>query len=457
MLGQDDLRPNSEADDPKAYNRQSIGKRMVIVSAGVVMNVILAAIGFMILFSFGFNVAPTKVGSVLPNSPAQLAGVRVGDDIIQLDGRDLHNDQTKLQLNAALSASNQDIPIKVSRLMKDNSRQELNLDIIPAKADLGGIKLVGLGVGPYLDLATLSVEEGQRLKEIKDEAKHIFWNSRLLKPGDKITAVNGTAVGKGDYAVLDAHLQTGQTVTIEVTDKDGKKRQESFNPMFVPPFGSNQWDLLGMVPRHQVTSVIPDSPVFEKAQSGDILLEVRDGQTVDGKSLPTFSSLSKFVNDQAKADKKIRLTVLRDGKLVELEPTKPIEIRRGIYGVGIGMAVDDSAAVVAEAVAGSPAAAAGLTPKSTIKAVNGTAVANWRDVHTTIRKALPADATAATVELTYATDGGETKKAELKLSHRHPRGPQCPLRFRARTEPDQGKASGQRACAGNPVGRYRNA
>ncbi|QOV87478.1 site-2 protease family protein [Humisphaera borealis] len=416
MLGQDDLRPNSEADDPKAYNRQSIGKRMVIVSAGVVMNVILAAIGFMILFSFGFNVAPTKVGSVLPNSPAQLAGVRVGDDIIQLDGRDLHNDQTKLQLNAALSASNQDIPIKVSRLMKDNSRQELNLDIIPAKADLGGIKLVGLGVGPYLDLATLSVEEGQRLKEIKDEAKHIFWNSRLLKPGDKITAVNGTAVGKGDYAVLDAHLQTGQTVTIEVTDKDGKKRQESFNPMFVPPFGSNQWDLLGMVPRHQVTSVIPDSPVFEKAQSGDILLEVRDGQTVDGKSLPTFSSLSKFVNDQAKADKKIRLTVLRDGKLVELEPTKPIEIRRGIYGVGIGMAVDDSAAVVAEAVAGSPAAAAGLTPKSTIKAVNGTAVANWRDVHTTIRKALPADATAATVELTYATDGGETKKAELKLS-----------------------------------------
>src|SRR4051794_25885376 len=29
MMGQDDLRPNAEASDPRAYNRQTIGKRMV--------------------------------------------------------------------------------------------------------------------------------------------------------------------------------------------------------------------------------------------------------------------------------------------------------------------------------------------------------------------------------------------------------------------------------------------
>src|ERR1044072_2884423 len=33
MLGQDDLRPNAVADDPRAYNRKSIGARMVVVSA----------------------------------------------------------------------------------------------------------------------------------------------------------------------------------------------------------------------------------------------------------------------------------------------------------------------------------------------------------------------------------------------------------------------------------------
>src|SRR4051794_6411907 len=62
MLGQDDLNPNNIADDPRAYNMKPIPKRMVIVSAGVIMNVILAAIGFFVLFLIGFDVPPPVVG-----------------------------------------------------------------------------------------------------------------------------------------------------------------------------------------------------------------------------------------------------------------------------------------------------------------------------------------------------------------------------------------------------------
>src|SRR5437762_3085827 len=70
MLGQDDLNPNAQSDDPRAYNRKSIGARMVVVSAGVIMNVILAAIGFMAVFMMGFKTQPPLVGGVMPNSPA---------------------------------------------------------------------------------------------------------------------------------------------------------------------------------------------------------------------------------------------------------------------------------------------------------------------------------------------------------------------------------------------------
>src|SRR5437764_12224958 len=70
MLGQDDLRPNSEQDDPRAYNKKSIGARMFVVSAGVIMNIVLAAVGFMIVFLMGFRVQPPVVGSVIPDSPA---------------------------------------------------------------------------------------------------------------------------------------------------------------------------------------------------------------------------------------------------------------------------------------------------------------------------------------------------------------------------------------------------
>ena len=103
MLGQDDLDPNATATDPRAFNMKPISKRMVIVSAGVIMNVILAAIGFFVLFLIGFDVPPPVVGAVLPNSPAQHAGVKVGDRIVEFDGK-VQRDFTKIQLNVALVA-----------------------------------------------------------------------------------------------------------------------------------------------------------------------------------------------------------------------------------------------------------------------------------------------------------------------------------------------------------------
>src|SRR5947207_9580064 len=95
MLGQDDLRPNARSDDPRAYNRKSISARMVVVSAGVLMNILLAAMGFMILFLIGFRVQPAVVGSVQPLSPAQkavdekgkVAPIEVGDRILMFDGK----------------------------------------------------------------------------------------------------------------------------------------------------------------------------------------------------------------------------------------------------------------------------------------------------------------------------------------------------------------------------------
>lgn len=418
MLGQDDLRPNSEADDPKAYNRQSIGKRMVIVSAGVVMNVILAAIGFMILFSIGFNVPPTLVGSVSPESPAQAAGVQVGDRIVQIDGKDLHNDYTKLQLNAALSASGEDIPLRVERPMADGTTSLIDLTVKPAKADQGGIRLVGLGVGGYADLKGISVEDAKRIPEIKDPEWHVDKNERVIQPGDVIIAVNGKEVKVSDFAVLDAAVQTGRTVQLTIKGADGTVREASFNPRFTPSYGASQFELLGMLPRQQITSIAANSPLIGKAQTGDVLLQIRDDST-DARSMPTFESLSKLINDAANANKRVRLTVLRDGQAVELEAVEPMRIRRGVYGVGIALTVDDVAPVIAEVKPGSVAAKAGIQPHSTINAVNGTPVANWRQVHTTIRKAIPDDAKSASVELSYVTNGGEAKTATLQLGDAH--------------------------------------
>src|SRR5450432_725659 len=92
MLGQDDMNPNSLSQSPRAYNNKPIAKRMVIVSAGVIMNMILAVILFAILFQvIGFDVPPAVVGGVQAGSPAQQAGVAVGDRILYFDGAYQHD------------------------------------------------------------------------------------------------------------------------------------------------------------------------------------------------------------------------------------------------------------------------------------------------------------------------------------------------------------------------------
>ena len=43
MLGQDDMNPNAVSEDPRAYPQKSVGARMLVISAGVIMNIIEAA------------------------------------------------------------------------------------------------------------------------------------------------------------------------------------------------------------------------------------------------------------------------------------------------------------------------------------------------------------------------------------------------------------------------------
>lgn len=88
------------ADQPDSFATQSLPKRVLVVSAGVIMNVVFA----WFLLSVGYTVglpqiiegedgyrqvadAQVHVYDVLPESPAEVAGLEPGDTIISMDGR----------------------------------------------------------------------------------------------------------------------------------------------------------------------------------------------------------------------------------------------------------------------------------------------------------------------------------------------------------------------------------
>ncbi|MCY2927138.1 MAG: site-2 protease family protein, partial [Planctomycetota bacterium] len=78
MLGQEDVAPLTEQADPRAFNNKSVGARFAVISAGVIMNVIFAAILYVVLGLTGIRFEAPVVGGVVPGSPAASAKVDFG-------------------------------------------------------------------------------------------------------------------------------------------------------------------------------------------------------------------------------------------------------------------------------------------------------------------------------------------------------------------------------------------
>ncbi len=78
--------PVPEAEQPYSFNRQAVWKRMLIVLAGPVANLLLALLVFCLLFAGGEDGLVPLVDKIEPGSPAAVAGVQAGQEIVSVDG-----------------------------------------------------------------------------------------------------------------------------------------------------------------------------------------------------------------------------------------------------------------------------------------------------------------------------------------------------------------------------------
>ncbi|MGE0708539.1 MAG: site-2 protease family protein [Planctomycetota bacterium] len=90
MLGQvdgDPDQPRTDAEDD--FRNKPVGKRFVIMIAGVLMNLVLAAVGFVLCFGLGVEFTAPEVGRISPGSAAARGDVRPGDVITHVDGAEI--------------------------------------------------------------------------------------------------------------------------------------------------------------------------------------------------------------------------------------------------------------------------------------------------------------------------------------------------------------------------------
>ena len=85
MLGEEE-----RSEEEGSFSKASIPKRIAVVAAGGLVNIIFALIVYFILMSFTGNNVSTIVESVMPNTGAEAAGIQSGDKIIKINGKNIH-------------------------------------------------------------------------------------------------------------------------------------------------------------------------------------------------------------------------------------------------------------------------------------------------------------------------------------------------------------------------------
>ena len=88
MVGEGSEEEGGE-DDPRSFKNKTVGQRMLIISAGVVMNMILAGLCFVFVYTArGVDEKAAIIGSVNPGSPAWQIGLKPGTLITKIGRTD---------------------------------------------------------------------------------------------------------------------------------------------------------------------------------------------------------------------------------------------------------------------------------------------------------------------------------------------------------------------------------
>ena len=135
-----------EEDKPYAFNRQSPWKRIAIVAAGPLINLIFAIILFWILFLPAQEQLNTRVGKVLPNTPAATAQLHTGDKITAIDGAPV---STWENLNFALIERIGETGVITVAAERQGEVKQFQLPIQEFLKDQSQSALDALGFVPY--------------------------------------------------------------------------------------------------------------------------------------------------------------------------------------------------------------------------------------------------------------------------------------------------------------------
>jgi regulator of sigma E protease len=140
--------PIAPADVPRAFNRQSVYKRIAIVLAGPLANLLLAIGVYWLLNVYGVMEPQSVVAQPASGTPAAVAGLRAGDRVTAVDGEEVRSftDLNWLVLQRAVERDTVDLSVAG----RDGVTRDLQLDLSGlSKADFEGNPMPRIGLSVY--------------------------------------------------------------------------------------------------------------------------------------------------------------------------------------------------------------------------------------------------------------------------------------------------------------------
>ncbi|UCF43463.1 MAG: site-2 protease family protein [Planctomycetota bacterium] len=373
MLGQEDTGADKKSDDPRSFGNKSVPARMAVIAAGVIFNVI-AAIGIlMIVYLVGINRMPAVVGSVLPGSPAARAGLRAGDEIVEISGKSDNLDFGNIMVAAVLSDEGEEVRLKARRT--DGSVEGFGI----VAEEMAGVPLRRFGI---------MTPQTLKLGEVSMTDANELFERTGLRGGDVIKSVNGRDVQEHWQLVeiVEEAFEPTVTVLAERVGESGEVELveseigltlnfERGGNVEEPDLGN----IYSIVPRLQITDVSKVEIVGGggSVESGDVIVGI------GGIENPTYEEMREVTEEHE--GKELVIEVLRvdsegaeDRRTATVVPKRSKDDGRVVIGIVVGLELER--AVVGRTVAVKGGRAAAIPGSAEITAVGGISVSNFYDV-----------------------------------------------------------------------------
>jgi len=428
MTGQEDIAPLKEGDaDPRSFANKSVGARFVVIAAGVVMNVVFAALAYVVIGLVGIRFEAPVIGHAKAGYPAAKAvitwddgaetvGIAPGDRVLTINGKRME-DFRQLRYTAVLAGRDKTFEFVLSRTDADGAerigRATLGVEFGPELP--GGTSLM-FGVAPAKDLAFSGSKDmilpddgivaGDRVIAIDGEPVRHSWQVGEIEKsltGEPVTVTVRRAADEQTYTVDflpvpivaehlvfladDERLRTTD-INWDYSDRknpkavytltDGTERivaHEDISEVVL--------DVLGLQPRLTVEAVAKGSPADDAGlKPGDIVIGYA------GRGPPTLVQLLDLNKEFVGQDTQI--IVARGDEAPMSLDIRP-KSKGGAALVGIKPSIDQQHLIVARVRAGSPAAEAEMHSGDVITHVNDGSVSTWTELIDALAGARQAD------------------------------------------------------------------